>query len=125
MAPRSNSHRAISQDAELHFPVRIRIARDQLGRERKYDMMHRWLDHHIGPGRYWFVGQRGDGPLPETIRFYFVAVADAQAFIDAPRRRMGGSPFRSFRYPSNLRRLDRCLQMRAPRNSSSTHARCP
>jgi hypothetical protein len=71
----------MSRDAERYFPVRIRVARDRLGRERQYDDMHRWLDANIGPGRYWFVGERLP-PLPDTLLFYFVSVADAQAFVD-------------------------------------------
>jgi hypothetical protein len=78
---RPNSHRAVSGEAERYFPERIRVARDRLGREREYDDTRRWLDANIGPGRYWFVGERLP-PLPDMVLFYFVAVANAQAFVD-------------------------------------------
>ena len=78
---RPNSHRATSRDAERYFPVRIRVARDQLGFQRQYDDMRRWIDANIGVGRWWHVSERLP-PLPDTLLFYFVAVADAQAFID-------------------------------------------
>jgi hypothetical protein len=79
---RPNSYRVMARDAERYFPVRIRVDRDQLGREQQYDTMTRWLDHQIGPGRYWFVGAMANGAMPHCLLFYFVAVADAQAFID-------------------------------------------
>jgi hypothetical protein len=78
---RPNSQRVVSRDAERYFPVRIRVARDRLGRERQYDDMRRWLDANIGPRRYWFGGERLP-PLPDTMLFYFVTVAEAQAFVD-------------------------------------------
>jgi hypothetical protein len=78
---RPNSYRAMARDAEQYFPVRIRVARDQLGRERQYDEMRRWLDQQTGPGRHWHIAERLP-TLPETLLFYFVAVADAQAFVD-------------------------------------------
>ena len=48
---RPNSQRVVSRDAERYFPVRIRVSRDRLGREREYDDMRRWLDANISPGR--------------------------------------------------------------------------
>jgi hypothetical protein len=79
---RPNSHRTISRDAERYFPVRIRVARDQLGRDRQYDDMRRWLDEAIGLNRWWHVEGRLPG-LPDTIwLFYFLAIADAQAFVN-------------------------------------------
>ncbi|HEX4113779.1 MAG TPA: hypothetical protein VH020_14700 [Stellaceae bacterium] len=78
---RPNNYRVQARDAEAHFPVRIRVARDQIARERQYDEMRRWLDQQIGPTRHWHVGERSP-PWPDTVLFYFLAVADAQAFVD-------------------------------------------
>lgn len=78
---RPNSYRLQKRDAEQYFPVRIRVARDQLGRERQYDEMRRWLDEAFGVGHWWHVEERLP-TLPDTMLFYFLAVADAQAFID-------------------------------------------
>ncbi|MGH7074860.1 MAG: hypothetical protein ACREFD_11750 [Stellaceae bacterium] len=69
------------RDAERHSAVRITVTRDQFGRDRQYDDMRRWLDATIEPGRYWFAGERMP-PLPDTLLFDFIAVADAQAFVD-------------------------------------------
>jgi hypothetical protein len=78
---RPNSQRDQARDAERYFPVRIRVARDRLGRDRQYEEMCRWLDEQIGPARWFHVEERLP-TLPDTLLFYFVAVADAQAFID-------------------------------------------
>lgn len=78
---RPSSFRQQKRDAERYFPVRIRVARDQLGRERQYDEMRRWLNHAIGLNRWWHVEERLPTP-PDTMLFYFVTVADAQSFID-------------------------------------------
>ncbi|HEX4112582.1 MAG TPA: hypothetical protein VH020_08610 [Stellaceae bacterium] len=78
---RPNNYRVQARDAERYFPVRIRVARDQLGRERQFDEMRRWLDQQIGAGRHWHVAERSP-PWPDTMLFYFLAVADAQAFVD-------------------------------------------
>ncbi len=78
---RPNNYRVQARDAERYFPVRIRIARDWLGRDHEFEKICWWLDAQIGPGRYWHVGERSP-PFPDTILFYFVAIADAQAFID-------------------------------------------
>ncbi|MGH7073754.1 MAG: hypothetical protein ACREFD_06065 [Stellaceae bacterium] len=43
--------------------------------------MRRWLDATIGPGRHWFAGERLPR-LPDTLLFYFIAAAGAQAFVD-------------------------------------------
>jgi hypothetical protein len=66
----------MARDAEKYFPVRIRVARDQLGRDRLFNDMTRWLDQHIGQSRYWFGSERPP-LLPDCLLFYFVAVADA------------------------------------------------
>jgi hypothetical protein len=78
---RPNSYRQQKRDAEQFFPVRIRVARDQLGRERQNEDMRRWLDDAIGLGRWWHVEERLL-TLPDTMLFYFLAVAHAQAFIN-------------------------------------------
>jgi len=78
---RMNSHHATASDAERCFPVRIRVARDRLGRDRQYENMCRWLDTGIGPNRWWHADERLPAH-PDTFLFYFVAIADAQAFID-------------------------------------------
>jgi hypothetical protein len=78
---RPSRHRVTVRDAEKYFPVRIRIVPDWLATEHQNDDMHRWLDANIGPGRYWFIGGRMP-PHPDTFLVYFVAVADAQAFVD-------------------------------------------
>ena len=57
------------------------MARDQLGRERQYDQMRRWLDEAIGASRWWHVEERLPA-LPDTSLFYFIAIADAQVFVD-------------------------------------------
>jgi hypothetical protein len=67
--------------AERHFPVGISVARDQIGRERQYDEMRRWLDEAIGANRWRHVEERLPA-LRDTFPFYFVADADAQALID-------------------------------------------
>ncbi|MGH7073757.1 MAG: hypothetical protein ACREFD_06080 [Stellaceae bacterium] len=73
------------------MPERIRVAHDRLGREHHYDDMRRRLDTTIGPGRCWFAGERLP-PLPDTLLFDFIAVADAQAFVDRMGRwRMAAS----------------------------------
>ncbi len=55
---RPNNYRVQARDAERYFPVRIRIARDRLGRDHQFENMCRWLDTQIGPGRYWHAGER-------------------------------------------------------------------
>jgi hypothetical protein len=89
MAHRSaNGRRVTLRDAEVFFLVRIKVERRKLAREHQYDIMHqhdimhRWLDQQIGAGRYWFVGERAESDNPDTMVFYFVEVADAQAFIE-------------------------------------------
>jgi hypothetical protein len=57
------------------------VARDRLGRDRQYQDMCRWLDEQIGPAKWWHLEERLP-TLPDTLLFYFVAIADAQAFID-------------------------------------------
>jgi len=49
--PRPNTYRDQARDAERYFPVRIRVARDQLGRDKQYEMMARWCDEQFGPAR--------------------------------------------------------------------------
>lgn len=78
---RPNSHRVMVREAERYFPVRIRVARDRLGRDHLFEDMTRWLDQHIGPGRHFLVAER-QPLLPDCFLFYFVALADAQAFVD-------------------------------------------
>jgi hypothetical protein len=77
---RPNSHRDQARDAERHFGVRIRVARDRLGRDRQYQDMCQWLDEQIGANRWWHVEERL--PTLDTMRFYFCDVSDAQAFVD-------------------------------------------
>ena len=79
--PRPNTYKDQARDAERYFPVRIRVARDQLGRDKQYELMARWCDEQIGPARWFHVEERVP-TLPDTLLFYFVAIADAQAFID-------------------------------------------
>lgn len=78
---RPNSHRQQKFDAERYFPVRIRVARDELARDHQYDDMRRWLDEAIGANRWWHVMERPP-PMPDTMLFYFLTIADAQAFVD-------------------------------------------
>lgn len=59
--------------------MRISVARDKLGRDRQYQDM--WLDEQIGPAKCFHVEERLP-TLPQRMLFYFVAIADAQAFID-------------------------------------------
>ncbi len=40
-----------------------------------------WLDEQIGPAKCFHVEERLP-TLPQRMLFYFVAIADAQAFID-------------------------------------------
>jgi hypothetical protein len=77
----SNSHRDQARDAERYFPVRIRVARDGLGRDRQYQDMCQWLDEQIGPAKWWHLEERLP-TLPDTLLFFFMAIVDAQAFID-------------------------------------------
>ena len=76
-----NSYRVRAKAAEEYFPVRIKVARDALGRDHHYDDMRRWLDAQIGTDRYWIVREAPTG-RPDTLLFHFLAVPDAQAFID-------------------------------------------
>lgn len=78
---RLDSHRNQARDAERYFPVRIRVARDKLGRDRQYQDMCQWLDEQIGVANWFHVEERLP-TLPDTLLFYFVAVVDAQVFID-------------------------------------------
>jgi hypothetical protein len=79
--PRPNSHKDHARDVERYFPVRIRVARDQLGRDKQCELMARWCDEQFGPARWFHVEERLP-TLPDTLLFYFVAIADAQAYID-------------------------------------------
>lgn len=79
--PRPDTHRDQAHDAERYFPVRIRVASDKLRRDRQYQDMCQWLDEQIGPAKWWQLEERLP-TLPDTMLFYFVAIADAQAFID-------------------------------------------
>jgi hypothetical protein len=79
--PRPNSHRDQARDAERYFSIRIRVARDQLGRDKQYELMARWCDEQFSAIRWFHVEERLP-TLPDTLLFYFVAVADVQAFID-------------------------------------------
>lgn len=72
----------MSRAAGRYFPVRIKVDRNRLGCEPLSDDLRRWLDADIGPGRYWFVGERNT-PLPDCLLFYFVPVAEAQAFVNS------------------------------------------
>jgi hypothetical protein len=70
----------MASDAERYFPVRIRIARDRLGRDRQYEDMCRWLGDDIGPNRWWHADERLPAyPAP----YSFIS----QAFVDRPAQR--------------------------------------
>lgn len=51
------------------------------GRCILFEDMMRSLDQHIGPGRHFLVEER-QSLLPDCFLYYFVALADAQAFVD-------------------------------------------
>jgi hypothetical protein len=78
---RPNSHRDQVRDAERYFPVRIRVARGQLSRDKQYETMCQWLDEQIG-ANCWFHLEERLPAMPDTFLFYFVAIVDAQAFVD-------------------------------------------
>jgi hypothetical protein len=44
-------YHATAREAARYFAVRIKVARDQLGRDRQYDDMCCWLDASTGPNR--------------------------------------------------------------------------
>lgn len=66
---RPNSHRDQARDAERYFPVRIRVARGKLGRDRQYQEMCQWLDEQIGAANWFHVEERLPA-LPDTLLFY-------------------------------------------------------
>jgi hypothetical protein len=69
------------RQAELRFPVRVRIAVPPEGLGRQLEIMHGWLDETCGPAN-WATAPSGlMGVVNDAIAFYFDDAAFAHAFV--------------------------------------------
>jgi hypothetical protein len=68
--PRPNNNLNQVRNAERFFPVRIRVARGRLGRDRQYYDMCQWLDEQIGVVNWFHVEEH----LPALIDRFSLAV---------------------------------------------------
>jgi hypothetical protein len=78
MVRRSTPQQRLAED---YFPVRVRVAVPPKGFGEQINMMHGWLDQHIGKDRHW-VGADGGAGRADAALLYFIDVRDAAAFID-------------------------------------------
>jgi len=69
------------RQAELQFPVRVRIAVPPEGLGRQLEIIHAWLDETCGV-EGWALAPAGlAGVVNDAIAFYFVDAAFAHAFV--------------------------------------------
>lgn len=67
--------------ADRYFPVRVRVAVPPGGFGSQFNHMHAWLDHHVGPGRY-FTGAQARVRTVDAAVFYFVDANVAAQFVE-------------------------------------------
>lgn len=70
-----------SVEAEKRFPVRVRLATPPQGLGTQLNLMHVWLDEHIGRGNYASHGFNRPGQREASL-WYFLDVGHAKAFVD-------------------------------------------
>jgi hypothetical protein len=77
----ARASRFARQEAERHFPVRVRIAVPPGGLGRQLAIMHAWLDDTCG-ATAWASAPAGlAGVVNDAIAFYFADAAFAHAFV--------------------------------------------
>ena len=67
------------------FPVRVRIAVPQGGFGEQLNVMHGWLNMHVGRGNFAMHSAPNDlyaALTVEAVFFYFVDISVARAFIE-------------------------------------------
>jgi hypothetical protein len=78
----ARASRFARQEAERHFPVRVRIAVPPGGLGRQLAIMHAWLDDTCG-ATAWASAPAGlAGVVNDAIAFYFADPAFAHAFVN-------------------------------------------
>jgi hypothetical protein len=70
------------QEAERHFPVRLRIAMPQREFGRQLGVMHAWLDEVCGEAGWTSAPAGLTGVVNDAVAFYFDDTALARAFVN-------------------------------------------
>ena len=70
-----------NREADLRFPVRVRIAVPPSGLGDRLDQMHAWLDEHCGLAGWAMAPSGARGIVNDAAAIYFLDAAVASAFV--------------------------------------------